>query len=148
MNTIVTKDFQIKLIAFGLLIIIPVTIDLGLKFMFPKTDWKIYQQLENEYVEKNMPHYDQYKKIKRDYSVSKKEKNLISVHTEYVKKWEESEQYKNLKKQDEKNNKYHFITLCFLIIVIISTSIFIHIPIINAATTLAALFLVTVNLHE
>ena len=84
MNTIITKDFQIKLIAFGLLAIIPITINLGLSFLFPKTDWNTYRTLETEYIKNNMPNYDQYKKLKRDYNLSKKESNLFSVHKEYV----------------------------------------------------------------
>lgn len=147
MNTIITKDFQIKLIAFGLLAIIPITINLGLSFLFPKTDWNTYRTLETEYIKNNMPNYDQYKKLKRDYNLSKKESNLFSVHKEYVKKWQESQQYKNLKETDKQHDQYRFITLCFLIIALISTLIFIPIPIIHAAIIYATLFLFIFTLN-
>lgn len=147
MNQIIESNLKIKLIALGLLFILPITINLGIDFIYPKIRWETFQKTEEQFIERNMPNYDTFKKIKGTTN-NKRQASIFKEYNKYKNQWYKSEEYKELKNKNNHQKYLKHIILLFIIMILMIILNFINIPVITSSLIGSILYLFIFELNN
>lgn len=129
----IQSNFQIKLIALGLLFIIPITINLGINFLYPAITWQDFENTKENFLKKNIPNFDHdiYQKYKYAYPYEY-EQNW-DIYKEEIKKWENSQECEILKTKQNQQKKFKYLVILFFITSLTISLYYINIPILKCS---------------
>ena len=129
---IATKSgLKLKLISLGLLFLIPITINLGIDFIYPAITWQDFEQAQEKFLKENIANFnhDNYQKYRYSYPEEHEEK--WDEYKEPIKKWNNSDKHKQLKSQQEQQRKFKYLVILFCILLLTMLIHFIKMPILK-----------------
>lgn len=131
MNETIQSNFQIQLIALGLLFIIPITVNLGIDFFYPAITWQDFEKAKEDFLKEKIPNFnpDMYEKYK--YAYPDEHQLSWDMYKEETKKWNDSQEHQALKTKQNQQKKVQYLALLVYVILLTISLQFIKIPILK-----------------
>ena len=150
MKKTIKSNLKIDLIAIGMLFLIPITVNLGINFIYPKISWQTLHNSQQKFIEEHMPHYDAYTKMIKSSDINQEaeQQELFKEYNQYVTQWKKSDQYKDLKNEESKQQQFKFVALALIILLLLTLLNFVHFPTIAAALIGSILYLYISELND